>query len=83
MCRNGKSILGEQRTVFRFRQTGVIKGIAFVVADRFAVFRAAGEKKKRPGRRVLPENREHPALILVCEMKKTVPGDEAVECASE
>ena len=57
----------------------MIKQVAFAAANRFAVFRAAGEKKRRFGRLVLSKNRKHSALIIVLEMKKAIPGDEAVE----
>lgn len=55
----------------------MIKQITFEISNRFAVLRAAVEKKKRSGRGVLPKDREHSTLIIVREMEETVPGDEA------
>jgi hypothetical protein len=72
-----------QGQVFSRRQARMIKRITPIAADSLAIFGSGIEHQHRADGRVLREHRKHSALVIVVQMKKTVPGQDAIEAAAQ
>lgn len=65
------------------RQTRIIQRIAAVFADGLAVLRASVEHQPRTPEGAVGEDREHPPLVVIIEVKKAVPGEDGVEAPAK
>lgn len=61
----------------------MIKRVAAVAPDRFAMGRASVEHEDGAGPCVDRKSREHGALVVVVEMEKTIPSQNPVEGAAQ
>src|SRR2546423_15623052 len=57
----------------------MIQRLACKTPDRLAMRGTAGEHQRRLGRRMRAKHRKHVALIVMTEMKETVPRQDAGE----
>ena len=55
----------------------MIQRLASKTPDRLPMRGTAGEHQRRFGRCVLAKHRKHPALVVVAEVKETVPRQDA------
>jgi len=55
----------------------MIQRLASKTSDRLPMREAACEHQRRLGRRVRAKHRKHPALVVVAEVKETVPRKDA------
>jgi hypothetical protein len=60
----------------------MIQRIAPIGTDRLSVHRSCVEHQHRTGGCVLREHSEHSPLIIVVEVKETVPSQDAVEATT-
>ncbi len=61
----------------------MVQRIALELANGFAMLGARVEHQHRSGRRVTIEHGKHLSLGRVIEMKKAIPGEDAIEAASK
>src|SRR4051794_31192434 len=81
VCDHLESELIQQSLVFGGVQACMIQGVAAILADAFAVVRAAVEHQHRAFACMLCEDGEHSPLRIVIEMEETIPGQNAVEAS--
>lgn len=68
----------QQGSILGRVETGVIEGLALELTDCFSAGRPGREHERRTACGVLFEDGEHPALIIGRQMKRAVPGQNAV-----
>lgn len=78
-----EAVLVEEFAIFLWIEACVIQGFSGEGTDRFSIEGAAGEHERGARGGMGAEDRKHSTLIVVGEVKETVPGKEAVEGASE
>lgn len=78
-----KPILPQQRTIFLFIQTRMIKGFALVSADGFSMARPAGEHQAGLRRSMAAKDREHAALVCRTKVEEAVPCQDAIKTSVE
>ena len=61
----------------------MIQWIAAVFADGLAVLRSGVEHQPSILGGVVGEDTEHPPLVVIVEVKKAVPGEDAVEASAK
>src|SRR5207248_4554255 len=83
MLDNLKADSVDQGHVFGGCQARIIERIASIAADILAMFRSSIEHQHRVGGRVQGEHRKHSALVIMVEVKETVPGQDSVEAAAQ
>lgn len=69
----------QQIPVFGSIKAGVIQGLSFKATNGLAMCRSTREHQSGVWRGVRPENREHPPVIFVAQMKEAVPGENAMK----
>jgi len=83
VCHDLEAIFRQQPAIFLRRQAGVIEGLAREGAQRLAMFRAGGEYQRRALSRMGAKDREHPTLVVECQMEEAVPGNQPIEAPAE
>ena len=69
----------DQGLVLRRCQARVIQGVVPIATDRLPMLRSCVEHQPRSGGCVVGEYSEHSALVIVAEVKETVPSQDAAE----
>src|SRR6266436_3021507 len=83
MSDNLKANGAKQRRVFVGVQAGMIKRVAPIRPDAFAMGWPAVKHQHSGGRGMSSEHVEHPALVIWREVKETIPSEYTVESAAE
>jgi hypothetical protein len=73
----------QQSRVFIRRQARVVQGITPIAPDRLSMRWPCVEHQQRVVSRMLRKDREHLPLVIVVEVKETVPTEDAIEVSSE